>query len=153
VSPTPEERVSELAEKYGAGRESILQILTDINRELSYIPAEAIKAVARTTGVSNAEVYGVISFYSFLSTTPRGKHIVRLCSTISCRMSGAPDILKAVSDELGIKPGETTPDGRITLETTSCIGLCDQSPAMLVNDTPYTGLTPDSARGIIAGLE
>lgn len=153
MSRTPAELASSLVQKYGAGRESILQILTDVNRELGYIPVEAITVTAAAAGVSEAEVYGVISFYSFLSTTPRGRHIVRLCSTISCRMAGAVDVLEAVMDELGVRVGETTSDGRVTLETTSCIGLCDQSPAMLVNDRPYSHLTPESARVIVAGLE
>jgi NADH:ubiquinone oxidoreductase subunit E len=153
VSRTPTEITRSLVEKYGSSRESIMQILTDLNSELGYIPVEVIGMIADAAGVSDAEVYGVISFYSFLSTTPRGRHIVRLCSTVSCKMSGAGDVLEAVMDELGIRVGETTPDGRITLETTSCIGLCDQSPAMLVNDRPFSRLTPESARGIVAGLE
>jgi len=153
VAPTPAELARSLVRKHGSGRECIIRILTDVNHELGYIPSEAIGVIADATGVSDAEVYGVISFYSFLSTKPRGRHIVRLCSTISCKMSGAGDVLAAVMDELGIGVGETTPDGRVTLETTSCLGLCDQSPAMLVNDAPHTHLTPDSARGIVAGLE
>lgn len=153
MSLTPADLARSLVEKYGSGRESIMQILTDLNTELGYIPVDAIRVIADAVGVSDAEVYGVISFYSFLSTSPRGRHIVRLCSTVSCKMSGSGDVLEAVMDELGIRVGETTSDGRITLETTSCIGLCDQSPAMLVNDRPFTRLTPESARGIVAGLE
>ncbi len=130
-----------------------MEILTDVNRELGCIPEEAIIATASAVGVSNAEIYSVVSFYSFFSIKPRGRHIVRLCSTISCVMSGSAEVLEAVRDDLGIREGETTSDGRITLETTSCIGLCDQAPAMLVNDEPHTRLTPETARAIIAGLE
>lgn len=153
MSRKPEDIVSAAVVEHGSGREAVMGILTDVNRELGYIPEEAIKAVAKAVNVSNAEVYSVISFYSFFSTEPRGRNIVRLCSTISCKMNGSSDILKAIEKELGIKAGETTADDRITLETTSCIGLCDESPAMLVNDTPHTRLTPEEARRILAGLE
>lgn len=153
MSRRPEDVVSAAVVKHGSGREAVMGILTDVNREFGYIPEDAIKAVARTVNVSNAEVYSVLSFYSFFSVKPRGRNIVRLCNTISCEMSGSGDILDAIEKEFGIKAGETTADGRITLETTSCIGLCDQSPAMLVNDTPHTRLTPEQTRRILAGLE
>jgi NADH-quinone oxidoreductase E subunit len=153
VSRKPVEIVTSAVEKYGSGREAIMEMLTDVNRELGYIPEEAIRAVAAAVGVSNAEIYSVLSFYSFFSTEPRGRNIVRLCKTISCEMNGSKDILAALEKELGIKAGETTPDKRVTLETTSCIGLCDEGPAMLVNDTPHTRLTPEEARRIVAGLE
>ncbi len=153
MSRNPQEIVSDALAEYGSGREAVLQILTKINRELSYIPEEAVAAVANAVGVSNAEIYSVISFYSFFSTEPRGRNIIRLCTTISCEMNGSREILETIEKELGIKAGATTPDGRITLETTSCIGLCDQAPAMMVNDTPHTRLTPPETRRIIAGLE
>ena len=149
----PEDIVSDAVAKYGSNREAIMEILTDINRELGYIPEEVIKAVAKAVDVSNAEIYSVLSFYSFFSTEPRGRNIVRLCNTISCEIGGSRDVLDAIEKELGIRTGETTADGRITLETTSCIGLCDQSPAMLVNNTPHTRLTPEEACRILAGLE
>ncbi|MCD4848990.1 MAG: NADH-quinone oxidoreductase subunit NuoE [Candidatus Aegiribacteria sp.] len=153
MNRNPQEIVSDAVAKYGSGREAVVQILTEINRELGYIPEEAIVAVACAVGVSNAEIYSVISFYSFFKTEPRGRNIIRLCTTISCEMNGSREILETIEAELGIKAGATTPDGRITLETTSCIGLCDQAPAMLVNDAPHTRLTPDETRRIIAGLE
>ena len=153
MSRNPVEIVASCVEKYGSGREAVMQILTDVNRELGYIPEDAIRATAAAVGVSNAEIYSVLSFYSFLTTKPRGRNIVRLCSTISCQMAGSREVLAAVEKELGIRAGETTPDNRITLETTSCIGLCDQGPAMLVNDTPHTRLTPEEACKIIAGLQ
>ena len=153
MTRSPEEMVRSSMEKHGSGREAVMEILTDVNRELGYIPEEAIAAVADAVGVSNAEVYGVVSFYSFFSTKPRGRHIVRLCSTISCAMGGSNEVLDTLRKDLDIGEGETTADGRITLETTSCLGLCDQAPAMLVDDVPHTRLTPDTAREIIAGLE
>ncbi len=150
---TAEEIVEEGLARYGSGRDSVMQLLTDVNNELGYVPEEAIRAIARAVGVSNAEIYSVVSFYSFLSTEPRGRHIVRLCKTISCAMKGSAEILDALKKELGIEVGGTTDDGRVTLETTSCIGLCDQSPAMLADDVPHSRLTPEKACEIVRGLE
>ena len=148
-----EQIVEEGLSRYGSGREAVMQLLTDVNNELGYVPEEAMRAIAKAVGVSNAEIFSVVSFYSFLSIEPRGRHIVRLCKTISCAMKGSADILQALKDDLGIGVGETTEDGRVTLETTSCIGLCDQSPAMLVDDVPHSRLTPEKACEIVRGLE
>lgn len=150
---SPADIVAEAVERYGSGREEIVQLLSAVNEELGYIPEEAMREIAGLTGVSNAEVYSVATFYSFFSTKPRGKHIIRLCNTISCSMKGAGDILSALQEELGVEVGETTSDGRITLETTSCLGLCDGAPALLIGDVPYTELTPERAREIVRGLE
>ncbi len=147
------EIVKEGLQKYGCRRESIMQILTMVNEELSWVPEEAIIELAEATDVSAAEVYSVVSFYSFFSTEPRGRNIVRLCSTISCAMAGQGSILSALVDEFGIEPFETTEDGRLTIETTPCIGLCDQAPAMLVNGEPHVRLTPEKACEIVRGLE
>lgn len=147
------EIVAEGLSEYGCGRERMLQILAKVNSELGWIPPEAMKKIAEALNVSAAEVYSVVSFYSFLSPEPRGRNIVRVCSTISCAMQGQREVLEAIRKELGIEVGDTTPDGRVTLETTACIGLCDQAPAMLVNGEPHVRLTPEKARAVVAGLK
>ncbi|NLP05569.1 NAD(P)H-dependent oxidoreductase subunit E [Candidatus Fermentibacteria bacterium] len=152
MAKTPEQVVAEAADRTGRSPDSVLRLLQEVNREFGYVPHEAIRAVSRITGKSAAHVRGVATFYSFLSSKPRGRHIVRLCSTVSCEMKGSSEVLKALEKELGICAGNTTPDGRVTLETTSCLGLCDKSPAMLVNDVPYSGLTPETACEIVRGL-
>ncbi len=148
----PEEIVADGIREFGEGREKVLQLLSKVNEELSWIPTAAINAIAKATGLSIAEVYSVVSFYSFFSTEPRGRNIVRLCSTISCAMTGQDEILEALMDEFSIEPFETTDDGRLTIETTPCIGLCDQAPAMLVNGEPHVKLTPEKACEIVRGL-
>jgi NADH:ubiquinone oxidoreductase subunit E len=153
VARNPEEIVAEGIGEFGNGRERIMQLLTKVNEELSWVPSVAIEAIAKAAGVSVAEVYSVVSFYSFYSSKPRGRNIVRICSSISCVMAGQDDILKALIDEFGIGPFETTEDGRLTIETTPCIGLCDQAPAMLVNGEPHVKLTPEKACEIVRGLE
>ena len=82
------------------------------------------------------------SFYAFLSTKPRGKHVIRVCKSLPCYLENAPMIVESVARSIGIKPGETTADGSFSFELTNCIGACDQAPAMLVDDTVYGNLTP-----------
>lgn len=141
--------IEELIIKYGNERSSLLKILQEIQRKYSYISDFAQQEVARVMDIHPVEVYGVVTFYSFLHSKPRGKNIIRLCRTISCNMKGHKNIEDAIKKELGINFGETTKDRKITLEFTNCLGMCDAAPAMLINEKVYTNLTPEKAINII----
>jgi NADH:ubiquinone oxidoreductase subunit E len=105
--------------------------------------------VADELGIHPAEVYGVVSFYAFLHHQPRGRFQVRLCQTISCDLAGKARVARQLENELGIRFGETTADGRFSLEWASCLGMCDQGPALLVNDRVYTRVSPEQVHRII----
>lgn len=141
--------VKDLAEKHGRKRESLMPILQDIVRKYNYLTDEAMVEVATELDISAAEVYGTASFYTFLDTVPRGKNVIRVCKTITCSMKGKIDIINAIEDTLRIKVGATTPDRMFTLLETNCIGWCHKAPAILINDMPYTDLTPESVVDII----
>ncbi|MGB3019318.1 MAG: NADH-quinone oxidoreductase subunit NuoE [Ignavibacteria bacterium] len=143
------EFISELTDKYGTKRSSLLPILQEIQHRYNYVSDFAQQEVARMLDIHPVEVNGVISFYAFLYDKPRGRNIVRLCKTIICNLAGTKAIADAVRRELGIEFGETTKDGRITLEYANCIGMCDHSPAMLVNDQVFSGLDPETACKIL----
>ena len=143
--------VKDLAEKHGRQRESLMPILQDIVKKHNYLTDDAMVAVATELDISAAEVYGTASFYSFLDTIERGKNVIRVCKTITCSMKGKNDILTTLEDILKIKVGDTTPDKMFTLLETNCIGWCHKAPAMLINDMPYTDLTPESVIEIIKG--
>ena len=143
--------VKDLAEKHGRERESLMPILQDIVKKHNYLTDDAMVAVATELDISAAEVYGTASFYSFLDTIERGKNVIRVCKTITCSMKGKNDILATLEDILKIKVGDTTPDKMFTLLETNCIGWCHKAPAMLINDMPYTDLTPESVIEIIKG--
>ena len=143
--------VKDLAEKHGRKRESLMPILQDIVRKYNYLSDEAMVEVASELDVSAAEVYGTASFYTFLDTLPRGKNVIRVCKTITCSMKGKNDIINTLEDILKIKVGETTPDKMFTLLETNCIGWCHKAPAILVNDMPYTDLTPETVIDVIKG--
>ena len=143
------EEIENLVRQYGNDRPALLQILQAVQRKYKYVSDFAQQEVARLLNIHPVEVYSVISFYSFLCSEPKGRNIVRLCRTISCDMAGKDKVESAVKRELGITFGETTNDGRITLEFTNCLGMCDQGPAMLVNDKVYTHLDSETAVNIL----
>ncbi len=141
--------VKELADKYGRTRESLMPILQGIVEHDSYLSDVAMLEVARELDISAAQVFGTATFYSFLDTVPRGKYVIRICKTITCDMLGKREIVETIQDVLKIKVGETTPNKKFTLLETNCLGWCHKAPAMLINDEPYSELTPDKTREIL----
>lgn len=141
--------VKELTNKHGRSRASLMPILQGIVEKHNYLTDEAMVEVAKELEISAAEVYGTASFYSFLDTKPRGKYIIRVCKTITCSMKGKNDILQTLEDMLKIKVGETTSDMMFSLLETNCIGWCHKAPAILINEIPYTELTPEKVVEII----
>ncbi len=141
--------VNRIVEKYGQSRTSLLPILQEMNKKFSHIDTYMIEAIGNVLNISPAEVHGVVTFYSFLNTEPKGQHIIRLCKTISCDMAGKDRIVRVLQKELGIQFGETTRDGLFSLEFTNCIGMCNEGPAMLVDDKVYSKLTPEKVVDIL----
>ena len=122
-------------------RENLLGELKAAQRQHGYVSKEVITETARTFGLPISEVYGITTFYSFLSTRPLGKYVIRICRSIPCDMQNAQMIIGSIAAEIGIGPGQTTADGKFSLELTHCIGACDLAPAMLVNNELYGRLT------------
>jgi len=147
------EEIEHLVDLYGKDRSALLRILQNIQRNHRYISDYAQQEVARHLNIHPVEVYSVISFYAYLNSEPKGKYIIRLCKTISCDMKDKTSIQKAIERELGIKFGATTKDKKFTIEFANCIGMCDQAPAMSINERVYTNLTPEKAIQIINELK
>jgi NADH:ubiquinone oxidoreductase subunit E len=142
--------IEQLVGTHGRDRTALMPVLQELNRSHSYLSEEAMVLVSKELSVPRSEVYGVATFYSFFSVEPRGKYVIRLCHTISCAIAGKyHPAVASLLEELGIAFGETTRDGLFTLEQTACIGLCDQGPAMLVNDDVHVNLTEESVRTIL----
>jgi len=144
-----EQLVKNLADKHGREREYLLPILQDLILEKNYLTDESMVLVAKELNISSADVYGTASFYTFLDTEERGEFVIRICKTISCSMKGKNEILNVIRDTLKIQVGETTSDKKFSLLETNCIGWCHKAPAMLVNDIPYTELTPPKVTEIL----
>jgi len=143
--------VKELSDKHGRERESLMPILQGIVEKHNYLTDEAMVEVARELDISAAEVYGTASFYTFLDTQVRGKYVIRICKTITCSMKGKSEIIQILEDMLKIKVGETTSDRHFSLIETNCIGWCHKAPAILINEIPYTELTPEKVVEVIKG--
>ena len=143
--------VKKLSDKHGRKRESLIPILQDIVEKHNYLTDEAMVEVAKELEISAAEVYGTASFYTFLDTQVRGKYVIRVCKTITCSMKGKDEIVQTLEDMLKIKVGETTSDRNFSLIETNCIGWCHKAPALLINEIPYTELTPEKVVEIIKG--
>ena len=143
--------VKELSDKHGRKRDSLMPILQGIVEKHNYMTDEAMVEVAKELDISAAEVYGTASFYTFLDTSVRGKYVIRVCKTITCSMKGKSDIVHTIEDMLKIKVGETTSDKLFSLIETNCIGWCHKAPAILINDIPYTELTPEKVVETIKG--
>ncbi len=141
--------IKELADLYGRNEESLLPILEEVYVKNHLISEEAMVEIAKELDVSAARVFGTATFYSFLETKPLGKYVIRVCKTITCMMHGKNQIIEELEGLLKIKLGGTTPDGLFTLLQTNCLGQCHKGPAMLINDVPYTELTPTGVNEII----
>ena len=133
----------------GEGQENLLVLLEDVQRKFGYLSGECLTEVAESLGLSVSDVYGVATFYSFLSTKPRGRNVIRICKSLPCYLKNSRTIIESVQDKLGIKPGETTPDGKFSFELTNCIGACDKAPAMLINEDVHGDLTPEKILQIL----
>jgi len=135
--------LQKILDSYPAKKEFLLEILIDIDeqKENHFISQEEIAAVSKHLGVAETHVCSVISFYTLLSTKPRGKYIIQICNDVPCYLSDDFNLLKTVQNELNIIINETTRNNKFSLEFTACIGCCDASPAMRINHKTYTNLT------------
>ena len=143
------QEIQSLIEQHGSERSALIPILIDIQHQHNAISEFAMQIVAEQLSIYPVDVYAVVSFYHFLSEKPQGKFTIRLCRTISCKLAGKDAIASQLVTELNIGFGETTPDGLFTLEWANCIGMCDQGPAMLVNDEYFTKMTPEKVNDIL----
>jgi NADH-quinone oxidoreductase subunit E len=148
-----QDEIGALVEQFGTERNALIPILQEIKRRHSVISGYAMQCVADRLSISPAEVYGVVSFYSFLNEKYHGRFVIRLCRTISCDMAGKEAVARQLQNDLGIKFGETTPNGRFSLEWANCVGMCDQGPAILVNEQVFSKVTPDKVHEIIDACE
>ena len=147
--------IKEIVKKYKNKRESLLQILHDIQNisPQNYISEENIKSLSEEMGIPVSDIKGTASFYSMFSFVPRGKYIIRICESPPCHILGAQTIFDAVEKKLGIKTGETTKDDLFTLERTSCLGICGVAPAMMINDEAYGNLSEEKINEILGGIQ
>lgn len=143
------EGVEQICDSYKDEPSPLMMILSAIQKKYGYIPLEVQEIVSRKTGIPVAEIYGVVTFYSFFSLKPKGKYVLGICLGTACYVKNSQAIVDKFSALLGIAPGETTDDGLFTIEAVRCIGACALAPAMTINGKVYPKVTPDQVGMII----
>ncbi|MCR5228220.1 MAG: NAD(P)H-dependent oxidoreductase subunit E [Eubacterium sp.] len=126
-------KIEEICDRYTEEKTPLMMILSDIQNEYGYIPLDVQEIVSKKTGISVAEIYGVVTFYSFFSLTPKGKYVIGCCLGTACYVKGAQNVIDKFSELLNIAPGETSADGLFTLDALRCIGACGIAPAVSIN--------------------
>jgi len=143
------DRLREVFNKYPPHRSSLIPILQEVQDFLGYISEQAVNQIADYLGVSPSEIYGVASFYTQFKFNPPGKHIIQVCQGTACHVRGSKMLVDVIKEELGIEPGQTTPDGEFTLERVACIGCCALAPAVVIDGKVYAQVTPAKIRELI----
>ncbi len=143
------EAVALFVEKHGSGREQLLPVLQDVNRQFGYVSGAALVEISKAMDISIGEIHGVASFYSFLNTHKKGKHVIRVCRSISCDMADKDRLIRILERETGTDMGSTDEDGLFTLEYTNCMGMCDKGPAMMIDEDIYAGFSPEDVVDIL----
>lgn len=142
-------QIEAICDRYKDETTPLMLILSDIQKEYGYIPLEVQEVVSQKTGISVAEIYGVVTFYSFFSLTPKGKYVIGVCLGTACYVKGSQQIIDKFAELLNIQPGQTTEDGLFTLDALRCIGACGIAPAVSINGKVYPKLTVGQVEGII----
>ena len=136
------DRIDRIIDKYACETGVLIQLLLEIQRELNWIPPEAIIRINKRLKIPVSEIYRVASFYTALSLKPRGRHLVRVCAGTACYVRGGPRILDSVERTLNIRAGETTEDGKFTLETVNCLGCCALGPVVEIDGQYHESSQP-----------
>jgi len=164
IAPTKEHDIAAIVkaaiEKHGAKRDALIPILSEINTALGYIPGEGFREIRRQLHnpaeqvyISESQLFTLASFYDMLSTKPRGRHVIKFCENAPCHVVGGKAIWDTLRETLNLKNGETTPDKKWTLVTTSCLGLCSVGPVVLIDDDVYGNISPGQIAEILARYE
>ncbi len=141
--------IDRIVHKHNADRGAIIPILQEVQETYGYIPPIAIDRVAKITGITNGEIYGTATFYNMFRLEPLGENLVKVCHGTACHLAGAERIAESIAIEVGAREGQTSPDGKFTIEQVACLGCCSSAPALMINEEIHGHLTPESVRKVI----
>lgn len=146
--------LGKLLSNYSKTEDSLIMILLELQslKKSNFISEKELIEIANYLGITESKICSVMSFYTLLSTTKRGKHIIQVCNDVPCYLNDDINVLERIERELGIRVNETTKDEEFTLEHTSCIGCCNESPSMRIDNTSYTNLTPEKISSILQSV-
>jgi len=146
-------QIANVIDLYKGKEGSLIQVLHLAQEIYGYLPLELQEFIAKNMNVPLSEVSGVVSFYSFFSTIPRGKHTIRVCLGTACYVRGGKRVLESLQQKLGVDLGETTQDGQFTLEVARCIGACGLAPAMMIDEKVYKQVNINKLDTVLAAYE
>ena len=142
--------IKDVCKSYGNKPGEVINVLHKVQGEYGYLPAEVQELVAKELGIPVSRVYGIVSFYSFFTMTPKGEHPISVCLGTACYVRGAEKVLDELKRQLGINVGEVTPDGKFSLTCLRCVGACGLAPVIEVGDKVYGRMTPDRVKDVLA---
>ncbi len=146
-------KIHEICDSFNNEPLELINILHRTQEHFGYLPAEVQEAIADKLNISTAQVYGVVTFYSFFTMTPKGKHPISICMGTACYVRGAEKVLDEFKKELAIQVGQTTPDGKFSLSSLRCVGACGLAPVVLVCNKTYGRVAPDDVKVILKEYE
>ena len=149
MDPETLERLDQLIDESGLEESDLIGALQDIQRELNYVPEEALRLVAEKIDVPLSQVYSIATFYKAFSLVPRGRHLVNVCMGTACHVRGGVQILEKLKRDLGIETGETSDDGRFSLEAVRCLGCCGLAPVIMIDGNFHGKLTQKSLERVL----
>lgn len=144
------EAVRAAVKRHGASREELIPILTDVNKTVGFLPADALNEISRLMHVPKSQLFSVATFYRMLSTEKLGRHVIQFCESAPCHVVGGRQVWEALQNELGLEPGQTSADEKWTLVTVSCLGVCGVGPVVVVDEDMYGNVTPEQITDILA---
>ena len=149
----PIEIVQTAVNNHGNSKKELIPILNEVNKQFGYLSREAMAKISDLLQLPESHVLSVASFYHMLSTKPMGKHVIKVCESAPCHITGGNLIIQTITENLDIKPDETSLDDKWTLITTSCLGVCGVGPVMMINDDIYGNVEPDQIPQILSRYE
>jgi NADP-reducing hydrogenase subunit HndA len=146
------DKIHEICDSFNNEPLELINVLHRTQEHFGYLPAEVQEAIAKTEYI-HSQVYGVVTFYSFFTMTPKGKHPISICMGTACYVRGAEKVLDEFKKELALQVGQTTPDGKFSLSSLRCVGACGLAPVVLVGDKTYGRVAPDDVKAILKEYE
>ena len=146
-------KIKEICASFDNDPQELINVLHKCQEHFGYLPAEVQEVISNELVVPVAKIYGVVTFYSFFTMTPKGKHPISICMGTACYVRGAEKVLDEFKKELGLQVGQTTVNGKFSLSSLRCVGACGLAPVVMVGDKTYGRVAPDDVRNIIKEYE
>lgn len=147
------QKIKDICASFNKDPQELINILHSCQEHFGYLPAEVQEVVSSETGVPVAKIYGVVTFYSFFTMTPKGKHPISICMGTACYVRGGEKVLDEFKKQLNLQVGQTTADGKFSLSSLRCVGACGLAPVVLVGDKTYGRVAPDDVKNILKEYE